>query len=206
MKKCPYCAEEIQDEAIVCKHCGRGLLNTDPGISKIVTPADIGRITEQGKILEDAVARYQQRGWILISNTGRTAQLTKPKKFNWVWFLIWLVVGIFAVALPVIIYLIYYAVKKDETVTLSVNEAGELLTNGFKPPAPPAPAKPLTPEEQVKADTASKASTRKLLIALGIVFAVIVGSMILCAIVSAIISSSNSYAPAALTPLLTLFV
>lgn len=59
MKKCPYCAEEIQDEAIKCKHCGE-MIHKQTKVSSL-DPSATAKAVNKGikqKELDDFWMRF----------------------------------------------------------------------------------------------------------------------------------------------------
>jgi hypothetical protein len=72
------------------------------------------------------IQKYVRKGFRVVEQTPYSAQLVKPKRFSFWWALFWfcmLVVGL-------VVYLFYYAAKKDEVVYLQMVGERVQVTKG----------------------------------------------------------------------------
>jgi uncharacterized membrane protein YvbJ len=114
MKKCPFCAEEIQDEALVCKHCGRDI--------NAPQPKDLSTLKSK---LESEIQKYMSYGYELVSRMDTAAILERRAPINWA-----TMIALILLLWPVAIIYAIPGTRKAYRAQLNVTNDGMLTEFG----------------------------------------------------------------------------
>lgn len=79
-------------------------------------------IGERKQKLEREIKKYIRKGYRVTYQTDTSAQLVRPKKFSFLWAFLWLL----ALGIGIIVYLIYYAAKRDDEIFIEITETGKV--------------------------------------------------------------------------------
>jgi len=114
MKTCPFCAEDIQDEATVCRYCGRNL--------NAPQPLDTSALKSK---LDEVIQRYISYGYAIASRTEMSAIMERYQPFNWGILVLYIIVFF-----PLAIAYAFPAARGKFSVSLSVGLDGNVTEYG----------------------------------------------------------------------------
>jgi hypothetical protein len=132
MKLCPYCAEEIRAEAVVCRYCGKNLTAPVQTATAAQTPIYGAAPTgaplspEANKKLEEAINRYRYNGYNLISRMQNMAIMERRAPIAAGLMVMWILVA----WIGAIIYGIESTRKKYTVQIMSQPDGNVMITGG----------------------------------------------------------------------------
>ena len=101
----------------------RWLPGTNIPITQPVQNTSLQSTEQRRETLQQRINQYIRQGYRVVSQTDTTAQLIKQKQFSCLWATLWfLLFGI-----GILIYLFYYASKRDEQIYLEVDIYGRVI-------------------------------------------------------------------------------
>ena len=134
MKTCPFCAEDIKDAAIVCKHCGRNLMKTSQS-SPVQTQVIVQQLPNQPSAGVAAVLS------LIVPGAG---QLYRGRLLSGLVWFVCVVVGYMLFIVPGLI--LHFCCIVAAASGSSPLQAAPVVMSGVSPPASASvassPAKP----------------------------------------------------------------